>query len=333
MLRAHHCYLWLTILFLPAPPGPGSTGLPVWQAKADFINMVNSSQTIILVGETGSGKTTQIAQVQSHPAGRWACVRGGTVHLRCSSEPGVGLLPQTGKLCCGRRRGHTPTAAAGMALVASVRVIRSVMPAFAHGCTAPHRRSLPPSSLPRRATARAARRLCARSRAEWLPCRWRAALPRRWTSRWGRRWAAARAALGGLPASLAEGRLLAQLLDLRKAVLPPPRDGIDSALPGRMPQLAGCTLRGPCLRAGWLLHPFRGVLRPQDHHQVRRAGGAGPSVCPAAGERVRAAGLWAACAAPAFLTAHPACVSLTQPSAPRRAPAGLPPTACCCARP
>ena len=34
----------------------------MWQAKADFINMVNSSQTIILVGETGSGKTTQIAQ-------------------------------------------------------------------------------------------------------------------------------------------------------------------------------------------------------------------------------------------------------------------------------
>ncbi|PSC68964.1 putative pre-mRNA-splicing factor ATP-dependent RNA helicase [Micractinium conductrix] len=40
----------------------GRQGLPVWQAKADFINMVNSSQTIILVGETGSGKTTQIAQ-------------------------------------------------------------------------------------------------------------------------------------------------------------------------------------------------------------------------------------------------------------------------------
>jgi pre-mRNA-splicing factor ATP-dependent RNA helicase DHX15/PRP43 len=34
----------------------------VWQAKDDFIQMVNSSQTIILVGETGSGKTTQIAQ-------------------------------------------------------------------------------------------------------------------------------------------------------------------------------------------------------------------------------------------------------------------------------
>eukprot|EP00878_Enallax_costatus_P039020 GHUV01044530.1.p1 GENE.GHUV01044530.1~~GHUV01044530.1.p1 ORF type:complete len:233 (+),score=65.58 GHUV01044530.1:109-807(+) len=37
-------------------------GLPVWQAKEDFVNMINSHQTTILVGETGSGKTTQIAQ-------------------------------------------------------------------------------------------------------------------------------------------------------------------------------------------------------------------------------------------------------------------------------
>lgn len=36
--------------------------LPVWQAKEDFIKMLNSHQTVILVGETGSGKTTQIAQ-------------------------------------------------------------------------------------------------------------------------------------------------------------------------------------------------------------------------------------------------------------------------------
>lgn len=36
--------------------------LPVWQAKEDFISMLNSHQTTILVGETGSGKTTQIAQ-------------------------------------------------------------------------------------------------------------------------------------------------------------------------------------------------------------------------------------------------------------------------------
>ncbi len=38
------------------------TGLPVWQAKDEFIKMVNGHQTTILVGETGSGKTTQIAQ-------------------------------------------------------------------------------------------------------------------------------------------------------------------------------------------------------------------------------------------------------------------------------
>jgi pre-mRNA-splicing factor ATP-dependent RNA helicase DHX15/PRP43 len=37
-------------------------GLPVWQSKDEFIRMVNSHQTTILVGETGSGKTTQIAQ-------------------------------------------------------------------------------------------------------------------------------------------------------------------------------------------------------------------------------------------------------------------------------
>jgi pre-mRNA-splicing factor ATP-dependent RNA helicase DHX15/PRP43 len=36
--------------------------LPVWQAKQDFIKMVQEHQTTILVGETGSGKTTQIPQ-------------------------------------------------------------------------------------------------------------------------------------------------------------------------------------------------------------------------------------------------------------------------------
>jgi pre-mRNA-splicing factor ATP-dependent RNA helicase DHX15/PRP43 len=37
-------------------------GLPVWQARADFVDMIHKHQTTILVGETGSGKTTQIAQ-------------------------------------------------------------------------------------------------------------------------------------------------------------------------------------------------------------------------------------------------------------------------------
>lgn len=37
-------------------------GLPVWQAREDFIKMLHENQTTILVGETGSGKTTQICQ-------------------------------------------------------------------------------------------------------------------------------------------------------------------------------------------------------------------------------------------------------------------------------
>ncbi|CAG9465661.1 unnamed protein product [Pedinophyceae sp. YPF-701] len=37
-------------------------GLPVWQAKEQFIKMVQDHQTTILVGETGSGKTTQVPQ-------------------------------------------------------------------------------------------------------------------------------------------------------------------------------------------------------------------------------------------------------------------------------
>jgi pre-mRNA-splicing factor ATP-dependent RNA helicase DHX15/PRP43 len=37
-------------------------GLPVWQAREEFVSMINKNQTTILVGETGSGKTTQIAQ-------------------------------------------------------------------------------------------------------------------------------------------------------------------------------------------------------------------------------------------------------------------------------
>ena len=34
----------------------------MWQARSDFVDMIHKHQTTILVGETGSGKTTQIAQ-------------------------------------------------------------------------------------------------------------------------------------------------------------------------------------------------------------------------------------------------------------------------------
>ena len=36
--------------------------LPVWQQQQDFTNMLSKNQTLILVGETGSGKTTQVPQ-------------------------------------------------------------------------------------------------------------------------------------------------------------------------------------------------------------------------------------------------------------------------------
>lgn len=34
--------------------------LPVWQQKDEFLQVLKNNQTLILVGETGSGKTTQV---------------------------------------------------------------------------------------------------------------------------------------------------------------------------------------------------------------------------------------------------------------------------------
>lgn len=38
------------------------TKLPVWEYKETFMRLIDENQTIVLVGETGSGKTTQIPQ-------------------------------------------------------------------------------------------------------------------------------------------------------------------------------------------------------------------------------------------------------------------------------
>lgn len=35
--------------------------LPVWQQKDEFLQVLRNNQTLILVGETGSGKTTQVS--------------------------------------------------------------------------------------------------------------------------------------------------------------------------------------------------------------------------------------------------------------------------------
>jgi ABC-type antimicrobial peptide transport system ATPase subunit len=34
----------------------------VWQQKEEFLRVLRDNQTLILVGETGSGKTTQVRQ-------------------------------------------------------------------------------------------------------------------------------------------------------------------------------------------------------------------------------------------------------------------------------
>merc|ERR1740138_79862 len=40
----------------------GRVKLPVWEHKAKFMEMIRANKTMVLVGETGSGKTTQIPQ-------------------------------------------------------------------------------------------------------------------------------------------------------------------------------------------------------------------------------------------------------------------------------
>lgn len=38
--------------------------LPVWEYKEKFCDVLNKNQIMVLVGETGSGKTTQVRQYQ-----------------------------------------------------------------------------------------------------------------------------------------------------------------------------------------------------------------------------------------------------------------------------
>lgn len=89
----------------------GRKGLPIWQARSELIRMMGEHQTTVLVGETGSGKTTQVAQFicdagycDANPSGQ-AKIVGCTqprrvaamsVAKRVSEEMDVGLGQQVG---------------------------------------------------------------------------------------------------------------------------------------------------------------------------------------------------------------------------------------------
>ena len=92
---------------IAAPHRPFSAGLPVWQAKPHFVRMVQEHQTTILVGETGSGKTTQVPQfmldaIGPSPKGKMvACtqprrVAAMSVARRVAEEMDVELGQQVG---------------------------------------------------------------------------------------------------------------------------------------------------------------------------------------------------------------------------------------------
>ena len=40
--------------------------LPVWEYRDDFIDLTSKHQCIVLVGETGSGKTTQVGHIVTY---------------------------------------------------------------------------------------------------------------------------------------------------------------------------------------------------------------------------------------------------------------------------
>ena len=104
--RRHRSLLRLTIAPPPQNPHQNTTALPVWQAKDDFVKLLADHQTIVLVGETGSGKTTQIAQFiadagYASKGGIIACtqprrVAATTVARRVAEEMGVRLGEEVG---------------------------------------------------------------------------------------------------------------------------------------------------------------------------------------------------------------------------------------------
>jgi HrpA-like RNA helicase len=39
---------------------PFRQALPIWSMRDDIVNSINSNQVVLIIGDTGSGKTTQV---------------------------------------------------------------------------------------------------------------------------------------------------------------------------------------------------------------------------------------------------------------------------------
>lgn len=66
--------------------------LPVWEYKAKFVEMLNMYKVMVLVGETGSGKTTQIPQwCLEYVRGKWGTM-GGKKSVACTQPRRVAAM-------------------------------------------------------------------------------------------------------------------------------------------------------------------------------------------------------------------------------------------------
>jgi len=139
--------------------------LPVSRFLDNLEGKLRKNQVVIVEGETGSGKTTQVSTC-SRVCQLWAARQRGRV--------GGAVL---GVLCGSLRSGGLPRVAAGVWCALGAPPPRP----DSHLCACRFRRSRNSWSTPGLAPKRVGGWWAARSRGEWPPCPSRSALRTRWT--------------------------------------------------------------------------------------------------------------------------------------------------------